>query len=428
MESAHPAALSADAARPAGSQRALVLVSVAELLGMSLWFSGTMALPQLTSLWHTTLSVSAWLTMAVQLGFVCGALAAAVFNLPDIFHAPRLFAWSCVAAAIVNAAFAWVAADHIWWALVLRFLTGAFLAGVYPVGMKILSGWFRDGRGTALGILVGALTVGKALPYAVEGAGDLNWQAVVFTCSALALVAGAVVGFGVKDGPFAAPQPPVDFHQVGEIFRNRPLRLANFGYFGHMWELYSMWGWIALLLAGSAAESGRSDVSAVALASFAAIASGGIGCWWAGRVSDRVNHSPEASGRSRIAQRSRVTIVAMAVSGACCLLAALVYENFWLLAALCVIWGVAVVADSAQFSTIVSEVSDRRYVGTALALQTAIGFLLTVLSLHVIGVIGSTWGWRWAAVAMAPGPALGILAMLRLQLVPARSGLDSARL
>ena len=168
--------------RPEGSGRALLLVSVAELLGMSLWFSGTMALPQLTSLWHTSLSVSAWLTMSVQLGFVCGALAAAVFNLPDVFHAPRLFAWSCVAAAIVNAAFAAVAANHIAWALVLRFLTGAFLAGVYPVGMKILSGWFRDGRGTALGILVGALTVGKALPYAVEGAGKLDWQPVVLTC------------------------------------------------------------------------------------------------------------------------------------------------------------------------------------------------------------------------------------------------------
>jgi MFS family permease len=392
---------------PHDARRVLIVVSTAQLLGMSLWFSGTMALPQLTALWQTSLSVSAWLTMSVQLGFVVGALAAAVFNLPDILHAPRMFAWSCVAAAAVNAAFALVAAEHIGWALVLRFLTGAFLAGVYPVGMKILSGWFREGRGTALGVLVGALTVGKALPYAVEGVGELHWQAVVLTCSGLALVAGALVGFGVKDGPYAAPQPPVDFHQVGAIFRNRPLRLANFGYFGHMWELYAMWGWIALLLGGSAVDGGR----VVALAAFAAIASGGIGCWWAGRVSDAVNHS---SG-SRIAQRSRVTIIAMAVSGACCLLAAVVYENFWLLVIVAVVWGVAVVADSAQFSTIISESSDPRYVGTALALQTAIGFSLTVVSIHVIGAIGAEWGWRWAAAAMAPGPALGILAMRRLQ-------------
>jgi MFS family permease len=398
-------------AQPAPSssaaRRTLVLVSLAELLGMSLWFSGTMALPQLTALWHTSLSVSAWLTMAVQLGFVLGALATAVFNLPDIFHAPRLFAVSCVAAALANAAFGLVAAQHIGWALALRFLTGAFLAGVYPVGMKILSGWFRDARGTALGVLVGALTVGKALPYAVEGAGELHWQAVVLTCSALALAAAALVAFGVKDGPYTAPQPPVDFHQVGAIFRNRSLRLANFGYFGHMWELYAMWGWIALLLGASAGERGR----AVALASFAAIASGGIGCVWAGWLSD----APNQNAASQIARRARVTIIAMAASGACCLLAALVFDIFWLLVTVSLVWGVAVVADSAQFSTIISEVADRRYVGTALALQTAIGFLLTVLSIHVIGAIGSAWGWRWAAASMAVGPALGILAMRRLQ-------------
>ena len=378
---------------------------------MSVWLSGTVVLPKLTALWETDLSVSAWLTMAVQLGFVAGALAAAVFNLPDVVHAPRLMVVSCVAAAVANAAFAWVAEEHIAAALVLRFLTGVFLAGVYPVGMKILSGWYSDGRGTALGVLVGALTVGKALPYAVEGAGDLPWRAVVLACSVMALAAAVIVRLGVREGPFAASQPPVDFHQVGAIFSNRRLRLANLGYFGHMWELYSMWGWIALMLAASTGGSYR----AAALVAFLAIASGGIGCVWAGRVSDAAGAQSE---QERIARRSRVTIIAMAVSGACCLAAAAVMDHFWLLAVVAVVWGVSVVADSAQFSTIVSEVSDRRYVGTALALQTAIGFLLTVFSIQVIGAIGSRYGWRWAAAAMVIGPALGIIAMRRLERSP----------
>jgi len=393
------------------ARRTLILVSTAELFGTSLWLSGTAAIPELTRIWGTDLSVGAWLTMSVQLGFVAGALAAAIFNLPDIFKASRLFAGCAVAAAVANALFAWVAPQSIPGALALRFLTGAFLAGMYPVGMKILSGWFRDGRGTALGILVGSLTIGKAVPFAVEGGSALPWEWIVLTCSGFALLSAVLIALGVEDGPYSAPQPPLDFHQVGAILHNRPLRLANFGYFGHMWELYSMWGWIALMLGASAGGQGRS----VAWGAFAAISSGAIGCYWAGRVADR--GAGIKSLHDRVARRARVTIIAMAVSGVCCLLAALVFEHFWLLFAVSVVWGIAVVADSAQFSAIVSEVSDRRYVGTALALQTAVGFLLTVVSIRIIGAIGEHWDWPWAAAAMSIGPALGILAMRRLRIV-----------
>jgi len=397
------------------ARRTLILVSIAELLGTSLWLSGTAAIPELTRIWQTGLSVGAWLTMSVQLGFVTGALAAALFNLPDIFKASRLFAISAIAAAAANAAFAWVAPHSIAGAMALRFLTGVFLAGIYPVGMKLLSGWFRDGRGTALGVLVGALTVGKAAPYLVEGLGVVAWDAVVLICSGLTLLAAVMVGFGVHEGPYSAPQPPLDLHQVRSILHNRPLRLANFGYFGHMWELYSMWGWIALILQASAGRHG----GAVALAAAIAIASGAIGCVWAGRVADAA--AGVKSLEDRIARRARVTIVAMATSGVCCLLAALVFEHYWLLLAVSVVWGVSVVADSAQFSAIVSEVSDRRYVGTALALQTAVGFLLTVISIRVIGAIGETYGWPWAAAAMSIGPALGIVAMRRLHVTEPNS-------
>ncbi len=383
--------------------RTLWIIAAAELLATSLWFSGTIAIPALQQAWQTDLATASWLTMAVQLGFVAGALVVAVFNLPDVFNATRVFVVSSVAAAAANALFVWVAAEHIFAAMVLRFLVGAFLAGVYPVGMKILAGWFRDGRGTALGVLVGALTAGKAMPYAVQGVGQLDWQVAGLVCSGFALVATILAGCCVKEGPFSAPAPRVDFHQVGEVFRNRRARLANFGYFGHMWELYSMWGWIAMLLAASAGEHS----STVKLAAFLAISSGAIGSYWAGRAAD----VGELSEAERVARRARVTIIAMAVSGACCLLVPLVFHSFWLLAGLSLVWGVAVVADSAQFSTIVSEVSDQRYLGTALALQTAIGFLLTVVSIRIIGSIGENYGWSWAAASMAIGPFLGIVAM-----------------
>jgi MFS family permease len=395
----------------AGARRTLVLVSVASLLAMSSWFSGTVVLPELGRLWQADLGLTSWLTMAVQLGFVAGGLLSAVFNLPDHFSATRVFVVSSLGAAAVNAAFAAVAAEHAAAALVLRFLTGAFLAGVYPPAMKILASWYRDGRGTALGILIGALTVGSALPHAVRAAGNLPWREVVLSSSGFALLGAVVVALGVHEGPYRAAQPPFDAHQVYAAFRNRRLRLANFGYFGHMWELYSMWGWIALLLAASAGQPGR----AVAAASFLAIAIGAIGCVWAGRASDA---GVVASPPARIARRSLVTIVAMAASGACCLLAALVFEHFWLLVVVCLVWGIAVIADSAQFSTIVSEVADHRYVGTALTVQTAAGFLLTVLSLRVVGAIGAGHGWRWAAVSMAIGPALGAWAMWRLERQP----------
>lgn len=395
----------------AAPRRTLILVAGASLLAMSLWFSGTVALPELARRWQADLGVAAWLTMAVQLGFVVGGLVSAAFNLSDRASAPRLFVVSSLLGAGANALFAVVAAEHVGAALGLRFLTGAFLAGVYPPAMKILAGWYRGGRGTALGILVGALTVGSALPHAVQAAGELPWRVVVVSSSAFAVLAAALVGFGVKEGPYSAPQPPFDLGQIGAVWRNRRSRLANFGYLGHMWELYSMWGWIALLLGASAGGAG----GGVAAASFLAIAIGAVGCVWAGRASD---FGSAPAGDGRVARRARVTVVAMAVSGACCLLAAAVFEQFWLLVAVCLVWGIAVIADSAQFSTIITEVSDPRYVGTALTLQTALGFLLTVVSLRVVGAIGAGYGWRWAAASMAVGPALGILAMRLLERAP----------
>src|SRR5215471_1763804 len=312
----------ADSHDPSARTRILVLLAVAELLAMSLWFTGTAVLPQLVRQWHASLAVGSWLTTAVQLGFVAGALISALLNLSDIFSAPRVAVASALLAATANAGFALVAERHMIAAFVLRALTGAFLAGVYPPGMKILTGWFREGRGLALGILVGALTVGSALPHGVQAAGaELPWRTVVLISSTLAALGALIIAFTVHEGPFAAKQPPFDIRQIGQTFRNRGLRLANLGYLGHMWELYTMWGWIAVMLAASAPQFSRAQVELVA---FIAIAIGLIGCVWAGRAADRLGARFSITAQ-RTAGRARVTVIAMAASGACCIAVALAF-------------------------------------------------------------------------------------------------------
>ena len=397
------AATAETSARPDSSRRALFLLSVAELLAMSLWFTGTAVLPQITAMWRSDLALGSWLTIAVQIGFSLGAITFALFNLPDVFSPITVFVASAVAAAGANASFVLVV-QHPLAALLLRGATGFFLAGVYPVGMKIIAGWFQRGRGLALGVMIGALTVGSAVPHAVNSLGGIEWRGVVLLGSVQALAGALIVAFAVRQGPFAMPQSRLDFSQVTAIVHNRRLRLANLGYLGHMWELYSMWGWIAVILGSSAGWSRMKYESGAALA----IALGLAGCVWAGVASDHLQDRTEAE---RVGQRARVTIIAMAASAACCVLAAAAFRRPTLLLLISLVWGIAVIADSAQFSAIISEVSDKSYVGTALTLQTALGFLLTAVAIRAMAFIASRYGWRTALASMAIGPLLGIWAM-----------------
>jgi MFS family permease len=389
--------------RGVSSRRVLFLLSLAELLAMSLWFTGTAVIPQITKLWHSDLALGSWLTIAVQIGFSIGAITFALFNIPDVFSPIKVLVVSAFLAAAANAAFAFFAAEPLT-AILLRGATGFFLAGVYPVGMKIIAGWFQRGRGLALGIMIGALTVGSAVPHAANAIGGIPWKGVVLLGSLQALLGAVIVAVGVHEGPFAMPQSRFDPAQILEIVRNRPLRLANLGYLGHMWELYSMWGWIAVIFAASTGWS-RTQYEWVAAM---AIAIGAVGCIWAGSASDRLQ---DQAADMRVAQRARVTMIAMAISSACCVLAALVLHRPALLVPLAMIWGIAVIADSAQFSTIISEVSDKNYVGTALTCQVALGFLLTAAVIRLRAAIASHYGWNWALASMALGPLLGIWAM-----------------
>jgi MFS family permease len=290
--------------------------------------------------------------------------------------------------------------------ILLRFATGFFLAGVYPPAFKLMATWFRKGRGTALGILGGGIIVGNAMPHLVNGLGALDWRVVIYATSALTLVGGLVVEFAVKEGPFPFPRATFDPGQAGRVFANRGVRLASFGYFGHMWELFAMYAWFLVFFSDELAARGASAGSAAAYATFAVIAVGGLGCWVGGILGDRWG-------------RTRTTAAMMAASGSCCVLIGLLFGGpAWVVLLVSLVWGFAIVADSPQFSTMVTELADQAYVGTALTLQLALGFALTVATIWLIPVLEDAFGWRWAFAFLAPGPALGVVAMLRLKSSP----------
>jgi len=384
--------------------RALALLSFAELLGMSLWFSAAAVVPALRAEWNLSDANVSWLTIAVQLGFVSGTLLSAFLNLPDVFSVRYLIAASAFAGALTNAAFGAYAHDAQT-AIVFRFLTGLFLAGVYPPGMKIMATWFQRGRGMALGVLVGALTLGKASPYLVNGVGSANWRQNIFFISLLALAGGFIVLLFVRDGPYAVSAAKFNWKQAIAVFNNRGVRLANFGYFGHMWELYAMWAWIPVMIRASL-QMRQTTSSLAEFASFLVIGCGAAGCVVGGILADRVG-------------RTLVTSWAMAISGSCCLVIGFLFGgNSFLLLLVAAIWGATVIADSAQFSACVTELGDPQYLGTALTIQTCIGFLLTTVSIKLVPYFVKTVGWRYAFVVLAPGPLLGVMAMLRLRSLP----------
>jgi len=343
-------------------------------------------------------------------------LLSALANLPDVYSPRMIMAVSAGIGAIANGALAlWV--DSLGPALALRAVTGVCMAGAYPPAMKIMATWFREGRGTAMGILIGALTVGSATPHLIRGTTDLPWRETLLAASLLALVSCAIVIVLVKEGPYRFPTARFDIRMAGAIFRERGLRLACFGYFGHMWELYAMWAWVGLFLAESIQSrgGGASFGFSTSVATFFVIGVGGLGCYMGGLASDRWG-------------RTMLTMIAMALSGLC---AAVIGFTFGgppaLTFAIALFWGLTIVADSAQFSTAVTELSQPAYVGTALTIQTCVGFALTMLSIWLIPFLVGWIHWRWAFAVLAVGPFLGVGAMGRLRSFPEALKLASGR-
>ncbi|QNN62373.1 MFS transporter [Leucobacter denitrificans] len=384
-----------------------------------MWFSTAAVAPSISQEWGLVSHETSWLTMSVQIGFVVGALLSAAVNLADRVSPHALMTAAALLAGSLTLMFAWVA-PNLSVAIALRFLTGVALAGIYPVGVKVTASWFRQGRALAMGIMIGATALGSATPHLITGFGaPLPWRTLLTATSVLCGVA-ALIALMIREGPNRQERAPLRPGYLLDMFRDPAQRRVNLGYFGHMWELYGFWTWLPMYLTASlvitqaqtspdtALLEGQIE-STVGMLSYLVIGiCGAAGCVLAGIVAKKL-------GSCRVASWS------LAMSGVCCVASIAVFGlSTWILIPFLCVWGVSVVADSAQFSAELSHKADPRYVGTALTLQMAVGFLITAVTIQIVPIIAAEFGWRWSFLVLALGPLCGVLAMKKRSQLPVR--------
>ncbi len=382
----------------------LPIIVIAQFCCTSLWFAGNAILPQLIGKYHWGASSLGNLTSAVQFGFILGTLLFAFLSLADRFSPSKLFFISATFGAIFNLMGLYFA-DKFGLLLSLRFLVGFSLAGIYPVGMKIAADYYQKGLGKSLGYLVGALVVGTALPYLIKSmlGNELPWAWVLITTSALAFLGGLAMVVFVNDGPHHKRMQTFDLKIIFKIFKNKPLKAAAYGYFGHMWELYTFWAFVPFLLTFYASLH-HITILKTSFYSFIVIGIGGLACVMAGYTSQYFGNKNTAA-------------IALFLSGLCCLLSPLffIWASFPVFIAFLIFWGFNVVADSPLFSTLVAQYAEPSSKGTSLTLVNAIGFSITIVSIQFISFLQTHILPIYLFMILAIGPLFGLISLYKKQ-------------
>jgi len=377
----------------------LPVIVIAQFAGTALWFAGNAIMPELQALYDLPETALGWMTALVQLGFICGTLIFAFFLLADRFSPSRVFMVSAILGGLLNLLML-VDQAGLWSLLIIRFMTGIFLAGIYPIGMKIAADWFSGGLGKALGFLVGALVLGTAFPHLIRaGTGSFGIAPVVIGTSLAAIAGGLIIGFGVPDGPFRKKGARFNPRIIKQIFQNKPFRAAAFGYFGHMWELYAFWAFVPIFIE---LYLGQVYTASVSMWSFLVIATGALGCILGGYWSMKIGSA-------------RIAFGMLLLSGLFCLCSPLIWELKPLLfLPLLMIWGFSVVGDSPQFSTLVAKTAPQLYVGSALTIVNGIGFTVTIFSIQLLGYLQFVLPPQYLFLPLLVGPLLGLKAVSSL--------------
>lgn len=388
------------------SRRVLPVIVFAQFCCTSLWFAGNAVMDDLLHTFDLELTALGHLTSAVQFGFIAGTLFFALLSIADRFSPSKVFFYCAVTGAFINFGMAGEA-NTFESLLMLRFLTGFSLAGIYPVGMKIASDYYREGLGTSLGYLVGALVLGTAFPHLLKtftGTGELPWKMVVIFTSALSAVGGLLILFFVPDGPYRRPMLKKDFSAFFRIFKIPDFKAAALGYFGHMWELYAFWAFVPVILGSFELLHSGVDMN-VPLLSFLIIGAGGLACIAGGYISRR-------SGAKRTAA------TALLLSGLCCILSPffIMQDSEMILLIFLIFWGLVVVADSPLFSTLVAKNAPEEVRGTALTVVNCIGFAITIFSIQLLNTLALQIQSFYLFLFLVPGPALGLYFLFRKQL------------